>query len=278
MMNLVKHSKSKLFAVWIIGSILLISCSKEQKTDKYIAKVDNVILTKSMLDSSLAAPSNSAKAKEEFVNDWIETEILYQEAIKEGITKEKEFTSLVERSKKELAGTLFLKKLIGKNKFEPADEEIQKYFDEKKDDFKLTEDLFKINVANFSEYNKAIQFRNKLLETNWATVETLYRLDKDINIEKNKMISRSELQPVVFSKVVGSMLPNEISIILETRPNNYAVVQTLERYAQGSVPPLDIIKEEVKSRLIVVKKKEFVNNFINKLISDHDLEIERYTE
>ncbi len=277
-MSLVKHSKNNLFVVWIICSIFLISCSKEQKTDEYIAKVDKSILTKSMLDSSLASYSNSAKAKEEFVNDWIETEILYQEAVKEGITKEKKFASLIEKSQKELAGTFLLQKLIDENKFDPTDDEIQKYFDEKKDDFRLTEDLFKINIANFSDYSKAIQFRNKLLETNWATVENIYRLDKNVNVEKNKLIFRSELQPVVFSKVVGSMLPNEISIILETQPNNYAVVQTLEKYMRESVPPLDIMKEEVKSRLTVIKKKDFVNNFINKLISDHDLEIERYTE
>ena len=278
MMSLAKHSNHKIFLTFAFALIASISCSDEQKTDKYIAKVDDVVLTKSMMDSSLADGANSAKGKDEFINDWIETEILFKEAAKEGLTKEKKYISLLERSKKELAASLLIDKFLSETKFEPGEDEIKKYYDDKKDDFRLTDDLFKMNIAYFSEYDKAIQFRNKLLETNWMTIENISRMDKSILIEKNKTVHRSELQPVVFSRVVSSMLPNEISIVLETQPGNYAVVQVLERYPKESLPPFELVKEEAKIRLTVLKKKEYVGNYINKLISDHNLEIERYSE
>jgi hypothetical protein len=278
MTSLIKRSSNKIIYSFVIVILLTVGCSEKEKPDKYIAKVDDVVLTKNMMDSSLSDNANSAKGKDEFINDWIRTEILFNEAEKEGITKEKEFLSILERSKKELAATLFLKKLISKTNFEPGEDELKKYYDEKKDDFRLTEDLFKMNLANFSEYNKAIQFRNKLLETNWITVENMFRMDKSIGIEKNRMLYRSELQPVVLSRVVSFMLPNEISIILETQPGKYAVIQILEKYSKESIPPFEEVKEEVKNRLTIFKKQEFVGNYINKLISDHNLEIERYSE
>ena len=278
MMSLAKRSNNKIVYLFVAALFLTVGCSKEQKTDKYIAKVDDAYLSKSMVDSSLSDEANSAKGKDEFINDWIETEILYQEAVKDGLTKEKEFTSLLERSKKELAATLFLKKNIGESNLEPTDDEIQKYFDEKKDDFRLTDDLFKMNMAIFSEYERAIQFRSKLLETNWLTAENIFRTDKSIQLKENIVCYRSELQPVVLSRVVSSLLPNETSIVLETEPGKYAVIYLLEKDLKDSLPPLEVVKTEAKNRLTILKKKEFVRNYINKLISDHNLEIERYSE
>jgi hypothetical protein len=278
MTSLAKHTNNKIIYAFALTLFLITGCSKEQKTDKYIAKIDDAVLSKSMLDSSLSSDANSAKGRSEFVNDWIETEILYREALNDGITKEKEFVSLLERSKKELASTLLLKKKLDESGIDPNNDEVQKYFDEKKEDFRLTEDLFKINIANFWDYEKAIQFRNNLLETNWLTVENIYRMDKSIRLKRDKIIYHSELQPVVLSRAVSSLLPNEISIVLETEPGKYAVVQIVEAYVKDSLPPFEVVKDEAKNRLSILKKKEFVRNYINKLISDHNLEIERYSE
>ena len=278
MTSLVKRLNNKYLLVVLFSFVFVAGCSKEQKDEKYIVKIDDSVLSKSMVDSSLSDLANSAKGRDEFIHEWIETEILYKEAVKEGLTKEKGFISLLEKSKKELAATLFLKKLLTDNKIEPNDDEVPNYYNEKKDDFRLAEDLFKINSAEFSEFDKAIQCRDKLLASNWTTIENIYRNDKSVQIKKNILIYKSELQPIVLVRVMNTLLAGETSTVLQIEPGKYVIIQVIDKYIKDSLPPYDIVKDEARNRLIVLQKKEFIRNYITKLISDHNLEIERHIE
>jgi hypothetical protein len=58
----------------------------------------------------------------------------------------------------------------------------------------------------------------------------------------------------------------------------FTVVQLIEKLDRDSVPSFDVVKNEVYNRLVMIKNKEYVKQYIDKLISSHNLEIERYSE
>ena len=281
MMNSAKRLSSNNYYVIIIFAFALtqVGCSKEEKPAKYIAKVNKSVLTEDDVKLALSEERNKGIYREEYISNWIKTEILFEEAVDNEILDGKEFKSLSDRSKKELATTLFIRKILDESKIEPADDEIKKYFEDNKDDFKLVDEAYKINEVQFSNYNKAVGFRNSLLETEWNRALNPYRNDKSIiELQPQKLLLKYQIQPATLLRVITALDINEVSIVLETEPMKFTVVQLLERLGKDFIPALDIVKNEVKERLLIVKRNQFLKEYIDKLIADHNLEIERYSE
>lgn len=258
-------------------ALIFAACGEDQKSEKLVVKVNDASLTKSMLDSALSSKANTAKLRDEFVNDWIETEILYQEAVKEGILDDKEFNSILNRSKKELAGVYLINKLLLENDQTPSDEEVEKYYNDFREDFKLQDDLYKLNVLRTNDYEKAVQARIRIIENGWDKGKDFFRTDSTLSFSSLNSF-RSEISSALFLRVLDALLLKEVSVVLEIESGSYSLVQLVEKYPAGSIAPFEIEKENAERRLTVLKKKEFVKEHIKKLVSEHNLEIERYTE
>ena len=98
-----------LFIVFFLAAALLTGCGKESPNRDFIARVNKSYLSKDDLNSvSDSAPSNIYKDEE--VRNWVNRELLFQMAEKEGITKSAEYLKLIEDSKKELAASLMIRK------------------------------------------------------------------------------------------------------------------------------------------------------------------------
>jgi hypothetical protein len=157
-----KHLKTKYLVLFL--PLVVVFCSEEEKKTKSIVQINDAVLTEEEVSKALSAAQNNS-FKEEYINNWIRTEIMYSEAVKEGILDEKEFNTIIEQSKKELAISLYIKKLLNENKTVAANEELLKYYEEQSDDFKLEDDAFGYNISEFDNFDKAVQFRSILLES-----------------------------------------------------------------------------------------------------------------
>jgi peptidyl-prolyl cis-trans isomerase C len=278
-MNLKKHSNNnKIIIASLYLMLSLVGCSKAKKVEHEIVKVNDAALTKDELDSVLRAQEYSGKVREEYINDWIEKEILYQEAVKEGITEDKKYLSILDKSKKELAIALFMDKIIKEEKIDLSEEEIETYYNSHAEDFKTNDELYRLNIASFTEFDKAVQFREKVFNIGWNSTLLSVKNDPVVNITNSKLVYKSDLQPVTFLRIVINLQPPEVSTVLETEPGKYSVVQVIEKFAGNTLLPFFLAKEDVKQKLTILKQKEFVNRYIKKMISDHNIEVERNSE
>ncbi|MCX6168568.1 MAG: peptidylprolyl isomerase [Ignavibacteriales bacterium] len=281
MKNCSKHLSSlNNFAVIIcIGCFSFTGCSKKETPDKYVVKVNDAVLTEEQIKSALSQESNRGKYRSEFIHDWIENEILYQQAAKEGILEEKKFNSIVEQSKKEIAAALFINKLLSENKIEPTEDELRKYYEANKEEFRLTDDLFRFNIAYLNDFNTAIQFRNMAIENSWNSSLNKYRMESSIiSYQSGQLYKKYQLQPTSLLRSVAGLQKDEVSLVIETEPSKFAVVQLTEKLDKDTIPSFDDSKEEVRERLTMIKRKDFLRLYIDKLIEDHNLEIKRYSE
>jgi len=280
-MNLQKllNNRIKYYSLLLIALVGLISCSQENKSKKYVAKINNEFLTEEQLKAALSDQFNNGKDREEFIHSWIETEILFQEAQKKGILEDKQFSSLLDRSKKELAVALLLKKLSNENSIDLTDDEINKYFDDHKEEFKLDDDAYLINKIEIGNFDKAVEFRNKLLESDWSKAENIVKNDKVVlSNETMRFYYRYQIQPVALLRSIDNLEENEVSVIIETEPSKFSIVQLMTKYNSKSIPPIEFVKDEVTARLSALKGKSFLKDYIDKLIIDHNPEIVRFSE
>ncbi|MDF1611045.1 peptidylprolyl isomerase [Stygiobacter electus] len=276
MKSLKKLSKINLFIILII--LIITSCSKEEQKDKNVIKINDSYLTEEDLKSMLNDQLNRTKLKEELINEWIEDEVLYNEAKKEGILEEKDFQKIMNKSQKKLAIAFLINKIVEDQDFQIKDDEIKKFYDENKNEFKLIDDLYHFKSATFYNYDDAIKFREKLMESNLTISENLLKAQKiNYSISENYLY-KNEVQPIQLLRILNLLEKDEVSLVIETDDGNFIVVQLIEKLSKNEIPQLDFVYKDVKEKLLLVKQKEFVHNYIKELISEHKLEIERFDE
>ena len=159
---------------------------------------------------------------------------------------------------------------------EPAfdDKDLEKYFISHQDLFILNNDAFYLNRINFENEDKAIQFRTTVIESNWNKASNVFKKDAS-KIILASLFDEPEINPAGLLRIVEELEPKEISIVVNTGDNEYSIVQLIDRYQKGTIPPLDIIREKVSKMYIANKKEMMFNEFLEQLYSQNDIEIKK---
>ncbi len=117
MMNCEKHLNKIVIDVIVFSALLLIlGCTEEQRKDEYIARVNDSYLTREEFASLVDTSKLNGNDKDQIIKDWIYTELLFQEAKKEGITKQENYNRISKNSSRQLAAALFLNEFSNSDK------------------------------------------------------------------------------------------------------------------------------------------------------------------
>ncbi|MCK9280152.1 MAG: peptidylprolyl isomerase [Melioribacteraceae bacterium] len=266
-------------ALIIVFAFALFYCSDKKEDNSLVAKAGNSVLTKSALDSALSDYKNKRKFRDEYIKEWIEKEILFQVAVDEGITEEVEYKSLIEQSKKELAAALLKAKALKDFSYSPSQTELEEYFEKFRSDFVLNDDAYRFNLIVFNSEEKAIKFRNLLLDSEWDRIANAYKSDPGvINLMNSVFRYAHEIhsEQLVFSLKV--MEQNEVSVVIKSEPGYFTVVQLIEKFNRNDLPKLENIRDQVENRFLITKRMEFLRNYISEILEDNNSKIIWQTE
>ena len=200
--------------------------------------------------------------------------MLYQQAENQGIINEKEYKSIIENSKKRLAGALLLKKISSDNTINILPEELKKYFDKNKNSFAFSSDHFLLNRIKFSDYIKAVQFRTEMISNGWERALMKFKSDSSITKSWSSVLfSEYEIYPKHILRVIEGLYPLEISIVISDEPGYYSVIEVLNRFERGSIPPFDVVRPLVAERLTAELEKLAIESYIEDLYEKNEIEI-----
>ena len=279
MMNLQKHLKTvSIFFPAIVFLIFFNGCKKEIPSKKYIAKVNNSYLTEDELDS-IYNSSSGIQYKNEIIRNWINRELLFQEAKKQGVLNNKNFKRILDDSKKELAASFLLKDFFEKEKITAESVELEKYYSDNPNEFKLLYNSYLLNLITFKNEDKALKFRSYALDKNWDFALQEVKNDTSVFSEKSrKLLFEYEIQPVSILRVVKELYPSEISIVLHNDENMFVVVQLIEKFDKGAIPPFELVQNEVRNVYLMQKKELTIRDYIKELYSKNDIEVKNAGE
>lgn len=275
-LNLIKPLKKKnnLFPV-LITVIFISGCNKKPDRTDYVARVNDSYLTQKELDvmtDTLGDKNNFYKS--EIIRNWIDQEILYQQAVSEGIIDEDEYNRIIDESKKSLAGAMLLKQVSENYDLKYGKDDLDKFFESHRDEFKLLQDAYAINLIEFNNENDAIKFRGTVLEKGWG--KTIEPPGKTFSFTKQKshvMLREDEIYPSELKNILIELYPQEVSIIISPDSSAYMIVQLLDKYSEGTIPPFEFIKGKVEDSFVAFEKHKIINEYIRRLYADNDIEV-----
>lgn len=273
--NLKKPLKkqNKIFLL-ILTAVVLGSCGKESPKKDFIARVNESYFTQDDLSAVVDSGYGKNLYRNEIVRNWIDKELLYQDAKNSGILNDKEFRRVENESVKQLAVTFLVNKLFDEEQITIEPSEVKDYFEKNRDNFKLFHNAYLVNLVQFDDEDKAIEFRDKAFENGWDNSLESFKSDSNIVYKENSnLVYEYEIQPADLFRIIRELLPGEISIVINDGMGNYFIVQLLQKYDKGGIPPYEIIEELVRDRYIALKKEQFIKKYVKELYTKNDIEV-----
>jgi hypothetical protein len=276
-MNCEKHlNKTLTKIVFLFGVLVIAACSKEEKKDDFVARVNESYLTREDIASLVDTANLNSEQKEQLIKNWIYQEVLFQAADKEGITKREDYLRILNRSSDELAAAMLINDYLSNEEIKYSDDDLINYYESEKKYFRLSAESYLLNKVTFNSEDKAIKFRSLALDSDWKKAISVFISDSSMvkNIQSN-LIEENNIYPVQLSRIIKDFYPEEISIVIAEKPGYYSIVQLLSKYGKQSVPPFEILKSKVENRFRAEKKKLLVEEYLKDLYSQNEIEIKK---
>ncbi len=253
----------------LIGaSLFLMGFSCEDEVDSpIVARVGDATLTLDDLYKTIPPEYSNEISREQMINyvkQWIDTELLFQEALRKKVHKEKEISERLEQMKRDLLSA----EIISRTSFAAgqdlvSEEAIINYYEEHKDSFVRQDDVFKYLEILVEDLSTAWKVRNMVTKDNFLDLAVRY--------------SKTPVQdPRSVPFVQKNSLPKEISDALSsiriegtTAPikmeDGYHIIRVLDKQSAGSTCELEEIREDIIGILSTEDQKRDMERLLSDL-------------
>ncbi len=270
-------------AVMCVLALALVSCSKKAAEVKgpYLAKVDNTAVTQADFDREYQALPDYAQqiftdaaGKEKFLNEIINKELLYREAVRKGYDKGQDYLKKVEEFKKlSLVSELFEKEIMAKAKV--SDQDAKDYYDKNKDDFIVAKEIKASHILVKTE-DEAQKVLSRLKKgEKFETVAKAVSIDTGSAKNGGDLgfFKKGQMVPE-FERAAAALKAGETTSSPVKSPFGYHIIKVTDKKT-GDPIPFDKVRDLVSQKLSGEKQKGVFDTYMAELKKTHKIEINK---
>lgn len=253
----------------------LLSCTSPapQNRDNTLARVGNEYLTLEEARSSVPEfllRQDSIGTLKKYRDDWIQQQIILQEAQRLGLSKNEEVKRKLRKAREEVLRKALKDYVVGSNqdKLKVTDEEARNYYQANKEQFVLDEEFVQFRHLRARTLKEARAAKKDLLGgVPWPEVAREYAIDAESAIENSGQfwpLSMALSEISIMNRYLNIIGQNEISPI--QRVNGvYHFVQLIESRAEGEIPDLDWLLNKIKDWMKLNKQRQNFSSYVKNL-------------
>jgi peptidyl-prolyl cis-trans isomerase C len=265
------------FPLALCGALLLLAACQREQSDRVLARVGGSELT---LEEALAHVDSSRRPVDDqlrlYVARWVNDELLYQEAKKNGADKWPDLQRNLRDARRQLTAEAYLRTLLDRDTAGFDASSLDAYFSAHAGEFFVREPMMKLNLIVLGTREQASAFGATVSRgTPWAVAVEALRRDSTALIVSSlseQFVSQHTLYPAELWKVATTLGANEISFPVKVA-DGYGMLQPLALLEQGKPAPLDLVRDEVRQRMVIERRRRAYTELIGTLRSRYDVEI-----
>ena len=242
--------------------------------ERPVAQVKDAVLIEAqveMMVPHIGTDEEYRIAKERFVYDWVDLELLYQEADRNNVTSTPLIDFEVDRIRKTMIVNEFLKSQID-SFLVVSEKEINDYYNTKSRQLLAETNYFRFIGVKINDSKLAQQLRQ---ETNQNT--NIITAAKNIS-DKFQIVSNGiDFIPeyTLNNTLAAELLKNagKKTIIIITINNEYYVVRPEAVIHQGEPKNLDMVKQEIEQQILFQKRHDKYEALLSRLRKTYSHEI-----
>jgi len=271
-------------------AFVLAGCGPESSEVDYVARLGDRYLTREDLDSaleSLTVLQDSAEAAEQIMEQWITDELLFREAVRRGLRNQEGVQSLLLENERSVLVSALLTELYKEEDSTPDDQDLLTYYEQNKDQLKLTEPFVKIRYLVTESADSAMSAIELMegLESSpnpdsaWKAVANRFAEDPDGTTTLSaSFYPETRLLSSIpgLNTAVQRLAPGQILSPFEL-DSRYHIVQLVERIPVGTTPEVALLEDQLRARIAIENRKQLyarqVQRLRNEALAREELDI-----
>ena len=273
--------------LWIPLTLLVtwpdLSCDNGRSSGSgpIVARVNDTILTTGDMQAEMRTvvlPAATSQMQQEWVQEWIQSELLYQEALRLGLDEDPKLSREMQRMSRDYLANVLLERKLSEGSPNVSDEDIVNYYTEYQDEFVRQEPEYRLSVIVLETESDAREvWRNLVrgrvdfgeLARNRSQDVTSAQKDGDLGFLKPGDISDPNFRDIVFAMRVG-----DLSRAVPTE-SGYCIIQVTDAYAQGSVKKIESVRGEIVNRVLEERRRNKIRQLVDGLRQRANVEVDR---
>ena len=270
---------SHVYRQLLLCSSLLLACCHPERNDNIIARVGDATLTLEEARSSLDADLGSSERQlREFVTHWVNTQLIYQEARRQGIQNSAELKRRLLDAERQITTQTFLEQQLYSDTSGIAQSQVREYYDNHASEFIISEDFIKLRLIAFNSRERASRFSTAVSRgTTWKQAQTeIYRDSSALSAvtvtPSEEYYTKQSLSPPELWKVATSLNPNEVSFPVKSSVG-FFVIQVLYFVTKGSAGEFELVRGEVYQRMFLENRRRRYEDLLGNLRKRYHVEV-----
>jgi peptidyl-prolyl cis-trans isomerase C len=253
--------------------LLFISCGKQE--NDVIVTVDGSKLTKKEFEQYVPDLDFNKIGEDRiraFLNDWVQQEILYLQAKKQGIQQEDSVKFVLDQYTKNFLAMELVRRAFGTTSV--TEKEIRDYFEQHKDEF-----LYAVKLGQIVLPTRELAMRTSEEIKAGADFFKLARersLTRYQDPENPRIITdflpRGVIADFAIEEVIFKMKPGEVSEAIPYVQGTYLIVKLIDkRKIKAQAELTDEVKGQIYNYLLAAKYQQFLATYVDSLKASYKI-------
>jgi len=258
-------------------ALLLKGCGNVDSEEKILARIGDYRITVSDFNKRISfLPERYQevikKRKNEFLQEIINDTLIYQEAVRKGLHKDKDVLRIIEEARKKIIIARYLKDYVN-DTIEVTEEEVLSEYSKKNDEYMMPE-YMRVSHILVPTREKALEILGKL--SAGETFEDLARANSVDPTAQNGgdigYFPKGQLMPE-FERACNMLEPGDISDPVKTKLG-YHIIKLTDR-KKPVLRPLSEVRDEIRANVRKTKRQAKFNRLLDRLSEETDIEVDK---
>ncbi len=238
----------------MLSVCLHLGCRSKSQNAQIAAKAGNAVLTREELQKRMTLEGLPPNRENEFIENWINEELLVQEARRQGIEKTDELKWEIEKVEKQYLINQLIEKTFAE-KIRITDSNVSDFYEKNKTIFNVDEDevhLLQIMTKNLADAEMTLQ------EIKAGKPFEQAARDRSIDPFRDKggdmgFVGRNDVIPEL-SRIAFSLPEGSLSSILKSN-QGYHILKIQKKHLKGETRDLPEVRDEISQRLRIDRER-----------------------
>ena len=270
--------KASVYLILFLVVITFVGCSNAQQQDRILAEVNGSKLTYTFLLDQFPEEYRDNITGDQLaqaINTWIESELLYQAAVKQGIDKEPRIKNIIEQKRKDIISARYID-LNLKPDTTISESKIDSIYKSNPDMFKAQENMYKLSHIVMSTKGGAEAVYNRLIKgEDFKALVKDYSEDSQTRDDEGNLglVNESGLENGIKDALM-TISAGQYTKPVKSLSGYYHIFLLQQKIPAGTQIPLEYIRGEIRDSINADKQQQEYQRLVARLKDKAD--IKRY--
>jgi hypothetical protein len=259
-------------------AVALLACGADDQEAPVVARVGDAVLTVEELNSQVPDVELGEDLRRLYVEDWIQQQLLYHEALDRELHEKPLVRRLVEQARQDLIVAAYLDGKFENDRIDIAETELENYYHLHADDYTRQEDEIRAQHILIGSRRDAETLRQELLSGDSFEARV-----QELSLDRETLSSGGDLgyftaeeRPVLWEACLD-LRPGQISRpVVDASGRGHHIARLLDRKAAGSLRSLDEaeVRKDIEEALVRERYRARVDSLVDRLRDEHSWQID----